>query len=250
MRFLPLILLLSAGLLYAADEADTPLVAKQAIEAAMNHPERPADDKARDADRKPGEVLEFYGIQPGMEVADLMAGGGYYTELLSRIVGPKGKVYAQNNRIALQRFADKQMTARLKDDRLPNVVRLDRELEDPGLPAGGLDAVFLVLFYHDTYWMKVDRAAMNKRIYEALKPGGIYAVIDHHAAAGSEDRDVQSLHRVDAELVKKEILAAGFEFDGESDVLHNPADDRKSNVFKPKVRGKTDQFVFKFRKPR
>jgi predicted methyltransferase len=247
MRTWTMSLLMTAALFAGAAERSQ--VVPHAIEAAIHHPDRPAEDKARDADRRPGQVLAFYGVQPGMKVADLMAGGGYYTELLSRIVGEEGKVYAQNNRISTGPYG-KAMTQRLKDDRLPNVVRLDRELEDLGLPAGGLDAIFLVLFYHDTYWMKVDREKMNQQVMAALKPGGIYAVIDHHAAPASGDRDVKTLHRVDAQLVSREILDAGFEFVGESDVLHNPADDRTINVFDPSIRGRTDQFIFKFRKPK
>jgi predicted methyltransferase len=232
-----------------AAAAQEPAPPADAVAAAVAHPDRPESDRQRDADRKPAEVLRFYGVAPGMKVADLMAGGGYFTELLSRLVGEEGHVYAQNNAVALKRFADAAMTERLKDGRLANVTRLDRELEDPGLPAGELDAAFLVLFYHDTYWMKVDRPAMNRQVLAALKPGGIYAVIDHHAQAGSGDRDVQRLHRVDAQLVKKEILAAGFELVEESDLLRHPEDDRTRNVFTPGLRGKTDQFIYKFRKP-
>ncbi len=239
-RIILLFLLLCASVVIS----DVP----QAITEAVNHPDRPAADKARDDDRKPGETLAFYGLEPGMQVADLMTGGGYYAELLARLVGPQGKLYAQNNRYS-DRYG-KILQQRIAEGRVPNAEYLLRELEELNLPQGQLDAIFMVQFYHDTYWMKVDRAAMNKQIFKALKPGGLYALIDHHAQPGSGDRDVRSLHRVDAELVKKEILEAGFVFDGESDLLHRPEDDRKTNVFDLRIRGKTDQFVFKFRKPR
>jgi len=221
-----------------------------AIRKALVHPDRPARDLFRDGDRKPGQVLTFFRVEPGMTIADLMAGGGFYTELLSRVVGEEGRVYAQNNRIALERFADKQITERLADDRLPNVIRLDAELEALGLPDGELDRVFLVLFYHDTYWMEVDRAKMLEQIMKALKPGGYFCLIDHHAEAGSGARDVKTLHRVDAALVKKEVLAAGFKLDAESDLLRNGDDDHTLSVFDESIRGKTDRFIYRFRKPR
>jgi len=220
------------------------------IREAVAAPGRPEGDRHRDTDRRPGEVLAFFGIRPGMKVAEMMAGTGYYTDLLARAVGSLGRVYAQNNAFVLARFADKPLTARLKDPALANVVRLDRELEDPGLPEG-LDAVLMIRFYHDTYWQKTDRKKMNRAIFQALKPGGIFGVVDHQAEAGSGDRDVLRLHRVDEALVKREILAAGFVLDAESDVLKNPDDPRDFNIFADgaKNRDKTDRFVLRFRKP-
>ena len=219
------------------------------IEKAVGHLDRPESDKQRDLDRLPVSILSFFQIREGMQVADMMAGGGYYTEILSRAVGSNGKVYAHNNSIALKRFADRAITKRLAESDLPNVVRLDAELEEPEFPQAELDAVMLFLFYHDSYWMGADRTKMNKAVFDALKPGGVFCITDHHAAAGSMDRDVQSLHRVDAELVKREILAAGFVLEAESDILRNADDDRTVNVFRPEIRGKTDRFVFRFRKP-
>lgn len=219
------------------------------IERALHHPDRPTADKERDGDRLPVSVLSFFQIKKGMNVADMMSGRGYYTEVLSRVVGEEGKVYAHNNQYVVQRFADAAITKRLEDDRLPNVIRVDAELEEPGLPKGEMDAIFMGLFYHDTYWMEADRAAMNKAIFDALRPGGVYCITDHHAEAGSKDRDVKTLHRVDAEIVKQEILAAGFVLEAETDILRNNDDDRTINVFKPEIRGKTDRFVYKFRKP-
>jgi len=222
----------------------------QFIRDAVDHPDRPEGDRRRDADRKPGEVLAFFGIRAGMKVAEMMAGTGYYTELLSRSVGSRGQVYAQNNRFVLSRFADKPLTARLKNPELGNVVRLDRELEDPGLPEG-LDAVLMIRFYHDTFWQKTDRRKMNRAIFKALKPGGIFGIVDHQAEAGSGDRDVLRLHRVDEALVRRELLAAGFVLDAESEVLKNPDDPRDFNIFADgaKNRDKTDRFVLRFRKP-
>lgn len=235
-----------------SEPGDTTVTDTQLSQLLLNavaHPDRPTADRDRDPDRRPAEILHFSGVKPGMAVADLMAGGGYYSEVLARVVGNQGRVYAQNNAIALKRFADKAMAQRLRDDRLPNVTRWDRELEDLGLPPESIDLAMMVLFYHDTYWMKLDRPAMNQQILASLKPGGTFIVIDHHAEPDSGDRDVQSLHRVDADLVKQEILHAGFEWVESSDLLRHPEEDRTINVFKPAIRGKTDRFVFKFRKP-
>lgn len=210
--------------------------------------QRSAEDSARDQDRKPFEVLDFFGISAGHRVAELMTGKGYYAEVLAQRVGPEGAVYGHNSPFVLQRFAEKPWAERLQNPRLSKVTRLDSELDDPKLPKD-LDAVMMVLFYHDTYWQEVDRAKMNAAVFAALKPGGVFGIIDHHAQAGSEARDVKTLHRVDAELVKRELLAAGFEFAGESALLRHEQDKRTVNVFTPQIRGKTDRFVYKFRVP-
>jgi predicted methyltransferase len=219
------------------------------LQQAIDHAERPDEDRARDAERRPREVLAFAGIAPGMVVADLMTGRGYYAEILARVVGPAGRVYAHNTPFVVDRFADEPLRQRLARPGLETVIRLDEELESPGLPRGELDAALMVLFYHDTVWQGVDRAAMNRAIFEALRPGGAFIVIDHHAEEGSGVRDAETLHRIDAEVVKDEILAAGFLFDGESDVLRRDADDRTLNVFDDAIRGKTDRFMYRFRKP-
>lgn len=223
-------------------------LASDPIAAAVDHADRPAKDRARDATRKPAEVLRYFGVAPGMRVAELQTGRGYYAEILARVVGARGRVWAHNSPFVLRRYAEEPITERLARLGLSYVVRLDSELESLALPPGGVDMVLIVLFYHDTYWQKVDRAAMNKSVLAALRPGGIYGVIDHHAEAGSRDRDVRRLHRVDAELVKSEILAAGFELVGDSQLLRNTADDRTVNVFDASMRGRTDRFIFKFRK--
>ena len=224
-----------------------------AVEDALAEPttpasSRPSEDLARDPDRKPQEVLAFFGVGPGSRVVELMAGRGYYAHVLAEAVGPEGEVWAHNTPFVLDRFAERPLTERLALPGLEKVRRLDTELEDPQLPAD-LDAVLIVLFYHDTYWQEIDRARMNAAVFEALKPGGVFGVVDHHAEAGSGDRDVKRLHRVDAELVKRELLEAGFVFDGASDLLRREDDDRTVNVFEASMRGKTDRFVYRFRKP-
>lgn len=226
-------------------------------------PTRPEDDRARDADRKPAAVIEFFGIQEGMRVADLQSGLGYYTELISCVVGPEGKVFAQNNGFVIERFAEGPLSARL--ERLvaagrTNVTRIDAELDEMELP-GELDAAVLVRFYHDLYWLptpdgdKTDREEFLRLVYESLAPGGVFGIVDHHAEAGSGDRDAldprEGLHRIDVELVKQEVLAAGFVLDGESDVLADPDDTRDWNIFADDAarRDKTDRFVLRFVKP-
>ncbi len=219
------------------------------LKAAVANPARPETDRARDQHRLPAEVLAFYGIKPGMTVAELMAGTGYYTEILAHAIGSEGKLYVQNNAWVIERFADKEITARLAKPGMTMAVRHDREIDALDLPSEELDMVLMVLFYHDTYWMKADRAAMNAQVFAALKPGGVYGVVDHHSADGAGDSVAETLHRGDAAMIKAEVLAAGFEWDAASDVLRHPEDARTTNVFDPSIRGQTDRFVYRFRKP-
>jgi len=220
------------------------------LQAAVDHPDRMDKDTARDSDRKPGEVMAFFEIAPGDHVIDLMTGQGYYAELLARAVGVAGKVLAQNNEFVLKRFAEKGLSERMARPGLANMARWDKELDGLELPEASLDAAVMVLFYHDTYWQEVDRAKMNRDIFAALKPGGVYGIVDHHAESGSGDREANRSHRVDEQLVIEEIEAAGFVLEASSDVLSHPEDDRTLNVFKPEIRGKTDRFVLRFRKPK
>lgn len=234
----------------AADEVTAPesSVPQHLLDAVAN-PERPEEDRARDADRLPAEVLAFAGIERGMTVADLMSSRGYYTEILAEAVGRRGKVYAHNNPWVLERFAEAPLAARLERMARTNIERADVELGSP-LPAN-LDAAILIRFYHDFYWLGADRAAFNESVFEALEPGGVYVVLDHHAEAGSRDRDVQTLHRVDRAMVVEEILAAGFVLDAESDLLADPEDTRDWNIFADSAarRDQTDRFLIRFRKP-
>ena len=220
-----------------------------AFAAAVASPLRPTDDVARDENRKPAEVLDFFGIEPGMTVVELMAGRGYYSRILGRGIGD-GTVYVQNNQFVVDRFAGEALGPLMQEEGLGQLVRKDVELDALGFDDESLDAALMVLFYHDTYWQEVDRAKMNADLFRALKPGGVYGIVDHHAEAGSADRDVKTIHRVDVELVKKEILAAGFVLEAESDLLAHPDDDRTKNVFDESLRGQTDRFTLRFRKPR
>lgn len=239
--------------------ATTPPVASgtvavpDAIRAVVAAPDRSAADRALDAGRHPAEMLAFFGIAPGMRVAEIGAGGGYTSELLARTVGPTGVVYAQNSPFVLKRFAEQPLSARLQTPPMANVVRVDREFDDPLPPeARNLDAVLIVLFYHDTVWQGADRARMNRAVYDALRPGGVYGIIDHSARPGSGTDDVQTMHRIDEPVVVQDVTAAGFQFVADASFLRNPSDPRDWNDSPSAAadrRGTSDRFVLKFVKP-
>jgi predicted methyltransferase len=225
-----------------------------AIRAAVDAPDRSAEDRALDAGRHPAQMLAFFGIRPGMRVAELGAGGGYTTELLVRTVGPTGRVYGQNTPFMLERFAAKPWSERLAKPVMKHVVRLDRSFEEPFPPdVKDLDAVLIVLLYHDSVWMKADRAKMNRAVFAALAPGGVYGVVDHSAKPGTGLADVETLHRIDESTVVAEVKAAGFALEKTGDFLRNP-DDARDWSPSPRVagerRGTSDRFVLKFVKPR
>jgi predicted methyltransferase len=221
--------------------------------AAVAAPDRSEADRALDAGRRPAEMLAFFGIGPGMRVAEIGAGGGYTTELLARAVGPTGRVYGQNSKFVLERFAEKPWTERLAKPVNAAVVRVDREFDDPLPPeAKDLDAVLIVLIYHDTVWLETDRARMNAAIFAALKRGGIYGVIDHSARAGAGTSEVRTLHRIEESTLVREIEQAGFQLADTADFLRNPADARDWNDAPNAAgerRGTSDRFVLKFKKP-
>jgi len=231
-----------------------PVPTPDPIDQAVTTTDRSEADRALDAGRKPADLLRFFGISPGMRVADLMAGGGYTTELLARVVGPKGQVYGQNPKLILDRFAQGPWTERLQKAVLQNVVRVDAEMDAP-LPAAAtsLDAVLLVLAYHDTVWFKTDRARMNRAIYAALAPGGVYGIVDHSARAGDGVKQAEKLHRIEESVVIREVEAAGFVLEGKEAFLSHPEDARDWNASPSKAgekRGTSDRFVLRFRKPK
>lgn len=226
-----------------------------AIRAIVDDPARPAGERELDPGREPEELLRFLALRPGMRLADLGAGRGYTTFLLARAVGPDGVVYAQNNKFVTDRFLEPAWTERLKTPELRNVVRVDREFDDPLPPeARDLDGVIDVLFYHDTYWMGTDRARMNQAIFAALRPGGFYVIVDHSARAGAGASEAESLHRVEESTVVEEVLQAGFERAGSAEFLRNPDDPRDWNAAPSAAaaagkRGTADRFVVRFVKP-
>jgi predicted methyltransferase len=221
--------------------------------AVVTAPDRSPEDRALDAGRKPVELLAFLGVQPGWRIADLGAGGGYTTELLKRAVGSEGVVYGQNSKKLLEMFLEKPWSARLAKPVMKGVVRLDRDFDDP-FPDGlrPLDAVTMVLFYHDTVWLEVNRAAMNKAVFAALRPGGVFVIVDHSARPGDGVDVTSTFHRIEENVLKSEVQAAGFVLDGQADFLRNKDDTRDWND-SPRAagerRGTSDRFVLRFRKP-
>jgi predicted methyltransferase len=213
------------------------------VAAAVADSSRPAADKARDAARKPAEILEFAGVKSGDKVVELLPGGGYFTRVLSAAVGPTGKVYAavpandvEKTKAALQKGNVEVVTLDAKDFKTPEPV----------------DVMFTAQNYHDFHLkqLALDVPAVNKTLYNTIKPGGTLLVIDHAAVAGAPIEVADTLHRIDPAIARREIEAAGFEFVGEDNAIRNPADPKTVNVFDPSIRGKTDQFVYKFEKPK
>jgi predicted methyltransferase len=220
------------------------------IKDAVASPDRSADDRKLDAGRQPAQMLGFFGIAPGMQVGDLFAGGGYTTELLSRAVGPTGKVYSQNGPFPekFKKIGD-AWDARLKNPALSNVVQVRKPFDAPDLlpvSPNSLDAVVMNMNYHDMVLFKIDRDKVNAAVFRALKPGGFYDIVDHSAKDGSGITNV-SLHRIDEKFLVDEIQKAGFKLAAASSALRHPDDDRTWNVFKK--RGETDRFMLKFVKP-
>lgn len=250
---LSLTFLLLSGCSEQQSSAHGDHLVNQTLYTAVSHPDRPAVDRQRDEKRKPAEVLEFLGVNPGMTIIEVMAGGGYYTELLSRAVGPSGKVYHHNNQMYYQFQSDKFVEQRLKNNRLPNVTRWDRELDNLELAENSVDAVFMMLVFHDFYWSKDDPSQVLQTLYNTIKPGGIMAIVDHSAKTGSGDIAANSLHgihRIDEQLVHQAMTKAGFVLDGESDILRNPHDDREKAFFdNALIDQATDRFVLRFKKP-
>ena len=222
------------------------------LTAALADKARPAADVARDAARKPAELLAFAQVKPGQNVADFMMGGGYFTRLLAAAVGPTGKVYAYQSAefIKFRAAYGTEQSAAVADYK--NAVALAGPLSATGLPSG-LDLVLTVQNYHDLHLKPFPAGtadSVNAQIFKALKPGGLYVVVDHAAATGAPVEVADTLHRIVVAIVKKEVEAAGFKLVGEDALLANAEDPHTANVFTPAIRGKTDQFALKFRKPK
>lgn len=226
-----------------------------AIAESLASPERPETDRLRDPLRRPDQVLEFFEIEPGMTVLDLFSGGGYYTEIVSRAVGNEGKVVAHNNQAYLD-FAKDEITVRYADNRLPNVERITAEANDLVLPENTFDAALAMLTWHDFYyrdeknnWPAIDEPSLVNKLCSALKPGAVLGITDHVAAAGSDASETgQALHRIDPQRIRDDLNGTCFEFEGEINVLRNPADAIDQPMFQPAIRGRTDRVVYKFRK--
>lgn len=244
-------LALGAASMPAAAAAPSPPIA-----AAVQSSTRSTDNVKLDESRKPAELLSFLGLKSGMHVIDLFGGNRYWSEIMAPVVGPKGHIlvweptqfYQDDTKTSFAEFMAKT----------PNVSIVASPFEEPNLPKNAADFVLLNLDYHDTYWQnakygipRMEPAAFVKTVYDAMKPGAVIGVIDHVAAANDDTRaTVEKLHRIDPAVVKADFERAGFVLAGTSDLLRNPADDHSLIVFDPKIRGKTDRFVFKFKKPR
>lgn len=249
LSILPILAISWFGAVSLAACANTPTTMASVHDDAT----RPEADRARDADRKPDEMLRFAKVKSGQIVIDLMAGGGYFTRVFSSAVGNQGHVYAvnakfyvdllaRNNRPPLAPLAGENGRTNVHD-----VVTNESGLNVPV----NADLVWTSQNYHDVH-LFADAgavAALNKAAFDALKPGGYYVVLDHSGAAGLNAVDMRRLHRIDEAQVRREVLAAGFVLDGTSDALRNPADPKTAGVFDPSIRGKTDQFILRFRKP-
>ncbi len=236
---------LAAGALHAADTVSA------SVSAVVADPSRSEADKALDADRKPAEILTFIGLKPGDKVVDVFS-SAYFDRLFGGIVGPSGKVYlflptelATAEKIKLPENGSTPVAGH------PNVIALVAPIKDFAVPES-VNLVFIRQNYHDLhdkFMGPADVPAFNAAVFKALKPGGLYVIVDHSAPDGSGLAMTDTAHRIDAAEVKKEVTAAGFKFVGESNVLRNPADPRTALVFDKSVKGHTDQFVYKFRKP-
>jgi predicted methyltransferase len=221
--------------------AGTPDYIKKAVES----PDRPAAAKARDAGRKPAQILTMSGIKPGDHVVEFASFGQYYTQMLSQIVGPDGSVDMYDLPYTEKRAGEASRAFVAKH---PNSHYHIVDYNQIELPKN-VDIVYMVLYYHDLSLNNIDTAALDKKIYAALKPGGVFFVVDHNARPGSGREDTKKLHRIDPAVIKQEVTAVGFKLAETSDILAHPEDPHTQMIFTPGVRGKTDRSIFKFEKP-
>jgi predicted methyltransferase len=224
-------------------------------DAAVKHAGRTADDQKRDALDHPAEILRLAGITPGMQVGDFMASDGYYSELLSYIVGPKGHVLLINNP-SFDRWASNAWEARIAHNRLPNVEHQTVDLNHMKIADGSLDAMLVVKVYHDMYWVdtadnnwpKVDTPAVLDKLVKTLKPNGILVIVDHSSKAGAGNTEAGSLHRIEESYALHDFESRGMKLVAKSDALRMPSDPRTQVSYKEPILGKTDRFVLVFRK--
>ena len=220
------------------------------VASAIADPARPKDDVATDGQRDPADTLAFAGVKPGMRVGELFPGGGYYTRLIADVVGPTGKVFSTENAGWKDAVAADQKL--LAERGRANVV-LDVEPFGQIKPPAGLDLFWITQNYHDLKIAKyglVDTADFNRRVFAALKPGGVYFILDHQATGPLTPEQIAKLHRIDKATVIREVTAAGFRLAAEGAFLHRPGDDHTLSIFDKAIQGKTDQYALKFVKPR
>ena len=245
---------LAMGCLLAASNAFAQApAAPPFIQTAVSNPARPENDRKADATRKPVELMTFAGVKPGDKVLELIPGGGYVARIFSGIVGANGKVYelvtTEETKSSTKNLD--QMKAVASEAAFPNLSVLHQPIAEVK-PPEPVDIVWTSQNYHDLHdkaFGPADMAAFNKALFAALKPGGVFVVVDHAAEAGSGFRDTETLHRIDPAAVKTEVEAAGFVLDAQSDMLRDKDDTHTLRIFDAAIRGKTDKFVFRFRKP-
>lgn len=226
----------------------------QYIQQALESPNRLEADLEKDANRHPEKVLEFFGFKPGMDVLDLFSGGGYYTTIVSSLVGKEGSVTAHNNPAYIA-FVDDELKQRYAEGKPANVVDLISEANELEFAQGKFDAALAILTWHDFYyidlennWPKIDAAGMVENLCHALKPGAVLGVVDHVAAPGGDVWETaQTLHRIDPARIKSDLEGSCFEFEAEAEFLRNTSDDYNLPMFDQKVRGKTDRVVYRYR---
>jgi predicted methyltransferase len=236
--------------------AAAPAKAADRFDAAVANPGRSAADLKRDSLDHPADILRLTGIKPGMRVADVLAGDGYYSELVGYVVGPKGKVFMINN-AAFDGWSEGPLQERLQAGRLANVEHETLDLNHMNLPPQSLDAVLLIKVYHDLYWVdsdskaiwpKIDTGSVLAQLSRALKPGGVLLLVDHSAKAGRGSADASALHRIEEAYAIKDFESHGLKVIAKSDLLRKPDDARDQISFKGPMLGKTDRFVLVFRK--
>lgn len=244
-------LLLAAAAVFALSAGIAEAKPSPAVVAAVADKGRPEADTKRDADRKPAEMLEFSGVKPGSVVADFIPGGGYFTRIFAKTVGPKGKVFAVTNPPRANAPTPPAIFGIAADPQYGNITVIQTGIANFVLPEQ-VDVFWTSQNYHDLFSRagNVDIAKVDKLIFDAIKPGGVFIVLDHAAAPGTPIDPDDKLHRIDPAHVKAQLESSGFKFVGESTILRNPADDHTKGVFDPSIRGKTDQFIYKFRKPK
>jgi predicted methyltransferase len=223
------------------------------VQQALAAPDRLEADLKRDKSSRPGAILKLLEIEEGDRVADIFAGGGYYSELLGAIVAPGGEVLMHNNKAYIS-FVEEALDKRFNGREVAGVTRHDREVGNLDLGVASLDAIMIIMSYHDLYhtaegWPAIDVADFMGQVVEALKPGGRFLLVDHAAASGTGKSSAQELHRIEEAFVRQDVESYGLKYSGSSDALRNPKDDGSLSPFNPLVRGKTDRFILVFEKP-
>lgn len=231
----------------------TPVAVADQISDALSNPSRSPEDRKTDRTRKPAEFMRFLDIKAGMKVLDVFSGSGYYTEIASLIVGEQGEVDAHNNNAYVNYIGEDKLLQRYKDNRLANVNRIIQEGNQLSLESEKYDRILLVLSFHDLYyvdenngWPAIDAEVFMKKVWRAMKPGGLIGIIDHDAKSGVDISSAQTLHRIDPQIIRDKMKAWGFSATGESDHLKNSSDPMDIPMWEPEIRGLTNKSVMKF----